>query len=45
MKSTIVELGLMPIRELPHYWRPDLFRQILAVMPAGQPWLFARLTG
>ena len=32
----------MPIRELPHYWTPE---QILAVMPAGKPWLFARLTG
>ena len=29
----------MPARELPHYWTPDLFRQILAAMPAGRPWL------
>ena len=35
----------MPTRELPHYWTPEQVRQILAVMPAGQPWLFARLTG
>ena len=32
----------MPTRELPHYWTPE---QILAVMPAVQPWLLALLTG
>ena len=35
----------MPTRELPHYGTPEQVRQILAAMPAGQPWLFARLTG
>ena len=45
MKSTIVELGRMPTRELPRYWRPEQVRQILAAMPAGQPWLIALLTG
>ena len=35
----------MPTRELPHYWTPEQVRQILAAMPAGQPWLIARLTG
>ena len=33
----------MPTRELPHYWMPEQVRQILATMPAGQPWLFALL--
>ena len=33
----------MPTRELPHYWTPEQVRQILAAMPAGQPWLFALL--
>ena len=33
----------MPARELPHYWTPKQVRQILAAMPAGQPWLFALL--
>ena len=45
MKSAIVELGRKPSRELPHYWTPEQVRRILAAMPAGQPWLFARLTG
>ena len=45
MKSAIVKSGPMPTRELPHYWMPEQVRQILATMPAGQPWLFARLTG
>ena len=31
--------------ELPHYWTPEQIRQILAARPAGQPWLFGRLTG
>ena len=35
----------MPVRELPHYWTPEQIRQILAVMPAGKPWLLALLTG
>ena len=35
----------MPTFELPHYWTPEQVRQILAVMPAGQPWLLALLTG
>ena len=35
----------MPTRELPHYWTPEQVQQILAVMPAGKPWLFAMLTG
>ena len=33
----------MPARELPDYWTPKQVRQILAAMPAGQPWLFALL--
>ena len=33
----------MTTRQLPHYWPPDQVRQILAAMPAGQPWLFALL--
>ena len=45
MKSAIVKSGPMPTRELPHYWMPEQVRQILATMPAGQPWLFALLTG
>ena len=44
MKSTIVELGRMPTRELPRYWRPEQLWQILAAMPASQPWLLALLT-
>ena len=43
MKSAIVKSGPMPTRELPHYWMPEQVRQILATMPAGQPWLFALL--
>ena len=35
----------MPTFELPHYWTPEQVQQILAVMPAGQPWLLALLTG
>ena len=35
----------MPTRELPYYWTPEQVRQILVAMPAGQPWLFAQLTG
>ena len=35
----------MPTCELPHYWAPEQVRQILVAMPAGQPWLLARLTG
>ena len=35
----------MPTRELPHYWTPEQGQQILAAMPAGRHWLFARLTG
>ena len=38
MKSAIVKSGPMPTRELPHYWMPEQVRQILATMPAGQPW-------
>ena len=45
MNSATVELGRKPSRELPHYWTPEQARQVLAAMPAGQPWLFARLTG
>ena len=45
MKSAIVESDPMTSRELPHYWTLEQVRQILAAMDAGQPWLFARLTG
>ena len=34
-----------PPGELPRYWTPEQIRQILAALPAGQPWLFAVLTG
>ena len=33
----------MPTRGLPHYWTPEQVRQILAITPAGRPWLFALL--
>ena len=33
----------MPTRGLPHYWTPEQVRQILAIVPAGRPWLFALL--
>ena len=45
MKFATVESGPMTIRELPHYWTLEQVQQILAALPAGQPWLFARLTG
>ena len=45
MNSATVELGRMPTSELPYYSTPEQVRQILAAMPTGQPWLFARLTG
>ena len=35
----------MPTFELLHYWTPEQVQQILAVMPAGKPWLLALLTG
>ena len=35
----------MPTRWLPDYWTPEQVRQILAAVPARQPWLFALLTG
>ena len=43
MKSAIVESGPMTTRDLPHYSTPEQVRQILAAMPASQPWLFALL--
>ena len=38
-------IGGKPSCELPDYWTPEQVRRILAAMPAGQPWLFALLTG
>ena len=35
----------MPTRWLPHYWTLEQVWQILVAMLAGQPWLFALLTG
>ena len=43
--DTLKQDGLRAARELPRYWRPEQVRQILAAMPAGQPWLIALLTG
>ena len=43
--DTLKQDGLRAARELPHYWTPEQIRQILAVMPAGKPWLLALLTG
>ena len=43
--DTLKQDELRAARELPRYWTPEQVRQILAAMPAGQPWLFARLTG
>ena len=43
--DTLKQYELRAARELPRYRTPEQVRQILASMPAGQPWLFARLTG
>ena len=45
MKSATVELGAYARPRAAHYWTPEQIRQILAVMPAGKPWLLALLTG
>ena len=48
MKSATVELGAYAPRKLPHCWTPEQIRYIPAAMPAmpaGQPGLFAALTG
>ena len=45
MKSATVELGAYAPRKLPHCWTPEQIRYIPAAMPAGQPGLFAVLTG
>ena len=43
--DTVKQDGLRAARELPRYWTPEQVRQILVVLPAVQPGLFARLTG
>ena len=35
--DTLKQDGLRAACELPHYWRPEKVRHILATMPAGQP--------
>ena len=43
MNSASVESEAYATRGLPHYWTPEQVRQILAITPAGRPWLFALL--